>query len=219
MLVDPRITPFQDVEHVGLAITQVKAGLYHCGIVYRLDDQPAMMVHLAWHMALGHEPPTDRYFWLQLPQLSAAERKFIAIRSNRIGSNGPSVPYAFTYPGNIQFNAAGEIEGSRVGRGFTCATFVLSVFEYDGFQVVESAGWPEGANAAWQQSMIAEMRDAGVNEQHVRALQGQVGVRRIRPEEVVGCGELDDWPVVFNDAELAAAAIVAQVRALEDARV
>jgi hypothetical protein len=61
----PNERPFDEVQELGAVITLSEPDQCHVGFLYKLGEQPARMVHLAWHFILRDHEATPEYRWVQ----------------------------------------------------------------------------------------------------------------------------------------------------------
>lgn len=87
------------------------------------------------------------------------------------------------------------------GMGFTCATFVMEVFDTFGFPLLDKETWQNRPDdIQWQAKVIEILRKRKVSQAHVDAASRYIGAFRFRPEEVaVGAADVDP-PLSFADA-------------------
>lgn len=217
-------SPGAPFRHVGIAIGEGALGPSgHVGLLYK-DGDSVRCVHLKWHYRMGVEDDLPQgYEWVvhSLPELYAMQ---VAARCRRIRRANPDgLPYA---PGPFgRFDATGLFVKDRGAHGFTCATFILAVFEAAGVPLVDVASWPireddetfrsyvVGAleeQLARQRKKFLLLEQSGNRskaealrqrvlelEKHVEAVRTAPVAARFRPEEVAAALALSSPPAVF----------------------
>ncbi|CCD96501.1 hypothetical protein BRAO375_600074 [Bradyrhizobium sp. ORS 375] len=211
--------PFDDVQALGVVISPAPAlvpedqyGL-HSGLLYKIDGQPARISHLAWHHQLRDEPAADPFLWADVG-LSAENSRFIAAWL-ALRQNSPSnIPYGIDAGGACFEMATHEFLPPPLGKGLTCATYIVAVFRSLGFPLLLEETWPADRpdDHAWQRAVLSLLRRTGATEDYVEAAQTDVGAKRYRPAEVVGAATRAPWPVAFQDATALAAAVLTDVQ-------
>lgn len=187
-----------DVEHVGAVIQRTPHGL-HCGFVYQKADEGPRVLHLAFHHMLIDEIDHGAFRWVQLG-LDADNKLVLASQLSRVALAGSLIPYGINSDG-VAFDAdTGDLLPAPIGRGLTCATFMSAILKSFAHQVVDWHQWPDRPeDVQWQQEIVRLLQDRAARE-HVDAVAGDVGARRLRPDEIVGACSSSRWPVAFQDA-------------------
>ena len=211
--------PFSDVRALGVVVRSVPAiapedhyGV-HSGLLYRIDGGMPRISHLAWHFRLRDEPAADPYLWADVGLDESNSRIVAAWLASR--QNSPSnIPYGIDAGGSCFDKTTREFLSPPLGKGLTCATYVVAVLKSLGFPLLLEDTWPtdRADDHSWQRAVIDELRKSGAEEDYIDAAQRDVGARRYRPAEVVGSATSATWPVVFSDATALAAAVIADVQ-------
>ncbi|WP_374658996.1 hypothetical protein [Phenylobacterium sp.] len=208
ILKGPGKNPFDGVDIAGVAIRRFDEDFYHCGLLYKVGDEPATLLHLSDNYKLLNEPPSDSYTWADI-ELHEADKKLLAVLARRISEK--QMPYGFDHAG-ISFD---EISGDLnlpVGKGLTCATLIMFLLETKGFTLLRVAEWPANANLTWQWKMLEHLKS--ISPQHAAEVAKDVGARRFTPTEVVGAATLRKWPVGWEDSRKVAKRIAKEVSKL-----
>jgi hypothetical protein len=110
--------------------------------------------------------------------------------------------YPARRPGNIVTiptrEPTGEFFPPPLGKGLTCATFILAVLRGHGLLPVDETTWlPRAEDVDWQTAIIEDLEASGAEQDHIEAVRNDIGAKRFRPAEVVGAViEADShWPV------------------------
>jgi hypothetical protein len=158
------------------------------GLLYKLGDEAAQIVHVAWQYRLMHEVPTDEYCWVQ-SGLDEMSRCIIAPAIAEVASEEQrSIPYSPIYDG-IYFEA-GDLKYKREapGDGLTCATLIMAIFDALGFALFNRQEWPARAeDADWHNWIVNQLEQSGrATQEHIKVIREKPRGARFRPEEVAG---------------------------------
>lgn len=206
-----------DVDFTGWLGVGLQNQGQHIGLIYRLGPgAPAHFLHLAWHYRLLNDKLSEvtakDVVWLTecaLDEFSARHMAaFAAVVAER---NGVEVPYGFRRIG-LRFEEDGKLTVPAPGRGLTCATLVLQLFEDQRLPLLVEASWPRrDSDRQFQQFVVDKLREAGQVE-HAKAMEGDIGaVCRFLPTEVAAGMVSPAVPLRFDAAELLARKILADI--------
>jgi hypothetical protein len=199
---------FDGVSDLGLAIREIRPGQNHCAILYKLDGRSARVCHLANHHDLRDEIARDPYLWANAG-LDPANRRFVAAWVGNLHVNKDNIPYGLDSAGCCFDLATGEFIAPPIGKGLTCSTFITTVLRSLGFDLLREGEWPQRVeDAAFGQGVLEMLAVANADDEHIKAVAGDIGAQRFRPEEVVGAATLTIWPVPYADARTVADAVV-----------
>jgi len=122
-------------------------------------------------------------------------------------------PYGFDPDGCRFERDTGDYLASPAGKGLTCATFIVAVFESLGYESpIDISTVPlRDEDVAWQRSLVRHMGQWGASVTHLQAVANDIGCKRLRPEEVTAACLLEDWPVSYPRAEPKAAEILSDI--------
>jgi hypothetical protein len=210
--------PFDQLPHVAIVITclRERKGQQHVGILHRDEStNEVRMLHLAWHHNLRNSLPKTSYAWI-IPPIPARRARQVAASCRKVNRANPAgIPYAFS-PASDCFDA--DTGGFLIGPqryGLTCASFVLGVFHIAGVSLIQYGTWPASRDGdkEWQQQIIAQLTEDGASQEHIHAVESEVGAVRYRPEEVAGAGAANSLPVAFAEAAELAEQILERLRA------
>lgn len=211
--------PITEVRHVGIALQAIDPSQRHIGILHRSTrTSEILQLHLAWHHELRNDSPKTNSVWVD-PALPPPRAKQVAAFCRKVWrQNGKRIPYAFSFPNDCfdADNGAFLLGVSCIG--LTCATFILAIFQAVGLRMVDESTWRNrDDDENWQRSIIELLREHGAPEEHVRAVEREVGAIRIRPEDVGGAAAYEPWPVVFDVAERVGQQIVIMLNSSDSA--
>ncbi|NMQ20807.1 hypothetical protein E4P82_17370 [Candidatus Competibacter phosphatis] len=201
--------PFAPDEMLGVAIgipNPDNKWQRHVGLIYWIDNSGPRFCHLAWHFMLRDEPLPADYF-CGPSGLDPVNKIFMAAYVALLNQNVGDVPYGIDYDGTY-FDDQGHYIVQPLGRGLTCATFILAVFARNGFDLVETESWPERPDdVEWQQQIIGVLGRYASRE-HIEAVKQNVGAKRFRPEEVAAGVVSQNIPLHFSAARVLAQEIL-----------
>lgn len=160
------------------------------GLLYRDEASHVRLSHLRWHFVFsGSDEPTQEDLWLEPHFNDAVQESLAAFLIHRAEAQGRGeVPYSILHQGK-SFNAIGEYIPAGVGRGLTCATYVLAAFEALEIPIIDLTSWPPGRpeDQQWFEEilrLLAEL-DPPAPAEHIAAQRAELpNVVRYRPEEV-----------------------------------
>lgn len=200
---------------VGVKSVGADAGQRHVGIFYHDSDAAgARLLHLAWHCELRSDAEWSQHWLWVDPPLPDARARNVAAKCRQIwrANQAGRIPYGFSPPSACFDPQTFEYLVGPSRHGLTCATFVLAVFGQAGITLAEIETWPTNreGDVEWQRRVVAALTAGGAHQQHVDAVQNDIGVVRIRPEEVAAAAARTP-PSAFADVEPLARAILAML--------
>jgi hypothetical protein len=111
-----------------------------------------------------------------------------------------NLKYGLTY--GLRFTTEGDIVGKS--SGFTCATFVMAIFESCGYKMLDYTLWERtDEDEKWKISIINVLKEFGVSEEEISVIeQERTKSFRYRPEQVGATCFFDQsqWPLPFSQA-------------------
>jgi hypothetical protein len=208
---------YETLRYIGVAIRQFEAtGQKHIGVVYRHDTLGARFCHFLGHCTLHitDDPPIRNYLWDRCHSIDDDDvtgRVMAALIASIKG--GDRVPYGFvndTQP----FANNGTFVEMEIGKGLTCASFVLTIFHQSGIDLLDTQAWQIRADdIEWQTRVVHDLRRDGYTD-HADAAEQYIGAFRFRPEEVAAAAAHESPPIGFEDAVKLANAILADLAAM-----
>lgn len=192
MIKFPSEYPFSDVDDIGLVLTKVRPAQFHIGILYRNKTGSHEIYHFTGE-SLKSIPPEGDYCWLDLGACFKRRQRSILLASlwTFIEANESSnVPYGFNSPeGGINLDLT--IDNAN-NRGFTCASFVLSVFDRFSFKLLRYSEWPAaaGADLSWQQFFLNRVIAPLYSQEYADAQSALIGAPRFLPYEVAAATQV-----------------------------
>lgn len=182
---------FGEIAHVAIAIKAVDPSQRHMGILHKgSGSQEALLLNLAWHHDLKNEAPTDEYLWIESNIHARRALQLAALCRKIWRSNDSGIPFAFSVPNDCFDTATGKFLLGPTRFGLTCATFVIAVFRGAGIHLMKLDTWPaRDDDVEWQRQIVKALRSRpGASNDHIEAIESEIGCVRFRPEEVAGAG-------------------------------
>ncbi|MER9167684.1 hypothetical protein NKI12_09915 [Mesorhizobium australicum] len=198
---------------IGLAIARLDHGGNHIGVVYESDAIGLTLAHLAWHCDLRFDSPDDQYLWLDLAFLDEMNKRVSAAFFETLRKELPNIPYGFDLAGEC-FDESGNFIPPPIGKGLTCATFVLATFRAQGHQLVYEQAWPARADDEIWQAQVLQLLARRAASEHIEALRNDLGAKRFRPEEVAASGLRVEAPSAYDDIRQMADGILRELSAI-----
>ncbi|MFC1482300.1 hypothetical protein ACFL51_00690 [Myxococcota bacterium] len=198
-----------EIETAAIAVVRFAEDWFHAGVIYRPElesgelDEPHLL-HLAFHYNLKCEPNPMDYSWVvpRIPFERAIHIPALCDVVLRRYENG-GLSYAVKYSGEM-FDAETGDYLTDEGRGLTCATFVLALYQSLGLQLIETETWElRDDDIRWHRDIILpELRSRFAEEtEHHSAVEAQLPCARFRPQEVAAAGTAESFPVLFVYAQ------------------
>lgn len=167
--------------------------------MYRIEGGEIRLAHLAWNRQLGNPMPSPQYYWVE-NYIHPSLQKFIAVLCHKIVQTKPPIPYGLDSTGLAFDDETGNLLVAPVGKGLTCATFILCILDHFGINLLIKEEWPEDANIEWQE-WVLEKLDAESTAEHFEAMSLDKGCRRFTPEEVVASSSSKITPLGYEDTQ------------------
>lgn len=205
--------PYEEVDGVGLVILRTREDRLHSGILYRIEGEGPRMLHLAFHYDLRDEEARLPYRWAQLG-LDDVNRLVLSEIVSRVARQRPGIAYGFDASGVCIDAKSGDVIPAPPGKGLTCATFISAILAAHGYSLIDLESWPLRADdEQFQQEIIDFLVQHQADPEHIAAVRGSVGSKRLRPDEAVGAGTLkdDEWAVQFAEARALADEILIEL--------
>jgi len=177
----------------------------HIGLLYLAEATPRAL-HLAWHHKLRDDEVSKAAGWWVVDcVIDELFRKVLLGHCINLANKRrvAKIPYGLR-------NRCSTIDQDGVFRpgpgesGFTCATFVLALFELAGVVLLDRDSWEsrDGARKAEdefvQQALVEALRQTAPEQ--AAAAEREIGCARFRPEEVAAASGLPATPVPFPAA-------------------
>lgn len=125
--------------------------------------------------------------------------------------DNPSIPYGFAFDEHC-FGDDGQYRPMAVGKGLTCATFIIAVFHSAGLPILRTDTWRARPEDAQWQSAILRILEGWATAEHVAAADSYIGHFRYRPQEVAAAAMQAPPPLTFDDCLPLAAEILSTIR-------
>lgn len=172
--------------------------LPHCGIAYTAALGAVRLCDLLFEGSIRTEALPGNYYWTTVG-LDAFEALQIMVFIELILERNRSlVPYSFLYSAD-GFDAVGRI---HEGVGFTCATFVSSIFDHFKYHLVDLTTW----RARPKQDLVFRAQIIKLAERFgykaaANRLRSEPEHFRLKPWELFGSATHNRYPVTFCQAK------------------
>jgi hypothetical protein len=174
-----------------------QTGDFHSGVLYD-NGAESRFLHLAGE-TLKDEAPKDPYQW-PIAGFDDSIKKSAAAMCALIESSRPQIPYAFDRSG-WSFDTTGAAISGPPGKGMTCSTFILAIFEAISFPLIQENQWPRGTDQADKWTILAGIfKGDRAESEHAQLAMGDDSAPRIRPAEVVASSAERTFPVPYPKA-------------------
>lgn len=197
--INPGWTPPYD-DDIGIVISlDRKHKQFHCGLSFDLNNN-AKVLHLERHNSLACDNNLDSFrCWIR-PNIHKLRQEQVSAFCNVIinrGLNFNDIPYGFSYDGTAYFDNTGSLFHSANCSGYTCGTFVLTIFHSLGLDLIDISAWPSREeDIPWQKRILYMFARCagyfGISNHHLLRLANEIGCPRYRPEEVAVSSALYD---------------------------
>lgn len=184
---------------IGISVGHFKDGNFHNKLLYKLDGE-VREIHLGWHYVFFDESLTyeDSYIWKEPSKIPISRLRSLAAKCKLVGenysndrSNAPGLPYAIGYYSDRTFNKDG-IYSPDSGKeyGMTCATFILTLFESVGLQLINWKTWKteRKSDQKWFKQIVKLLekgfKSGDISKEHLDNVKSESKCARYRPEEV-----------------------------------
>jgi hypothetical protein len=192
---------FDEVDHVGVAIHKTNFGL-HSGFVYRTGHGSTRILHLAFHHRLVDEEASSPFRWADI-SIDSDNKIVLSRLLALVAGTDSKIAYGFDSTGAAFNSSTGALVPPPIGKGMTCATFILVILAGYAYYPLDKTTWPERPeDTEWQANIIGLLEKVQAPREHIVGVLQDVGAKRIRPDEVVGAvtAPTEDWPLDFKSA-------------------
>lgn len=210
---------------IGILVAPDNPKQKHVALIFQDENQQPMLVHLAWHKKVQVEEWNYAYCWIEFEKLARdlAETfaDWILISSPKI--DGMPIPYSLVYEGERGFGLDGGVIDAGDGSGFTCATFILALFNDFGMPLVNHVDWPVNrpGDSEWAYGMLNSLvgyalkKDPMALPNFFQQCLRVHTLKRFRPEEVLATAWLyEGVKLEFVDIEPVGQALVEELRGI-----
>lgn len=193
---------------VAIAIRRLGRRWCHLGLLVRLEEETSSpgaleLIHLAFHYRLSCERELDGYY-CAVPMIPKERIVHIVALCDVVKERYPDGKLAFAvrYLGEKFDPVTGEYL-SGIGRGLTCATFVLALLRTIGIDLIALETWKiREEDTRWHlDDIVPALIGNNADTEHIEAVKAQSPCARFRPQEVMAAMTTDFLPVAFSYAE------------------
>ena len=183
----------------------------HSGIFFIDDDDNPACIHLAFHARLMLERPGDDGWqagvWAS-PPVEPERAEHLAALCGLIARTHArrGLPYALRYLEGAFEMASGAVRLGPGCVGFTCSTFVLSVFRSDNILLLRQEEWTERGGDRLRQERLSEMLTRykerfAIPSAHIDRVRTEIGCVRFSPVDVMVAATASTIPISFEEAQ------------------
>lgn len=195
---------YEDVDLVGIAVTRDP----HTAFLYLNEDdsdKPYLM-HLNGYEQLLNETVRGKYVWVDLPLTEVQKFGVLDLIEKIFNQSNGKIPYDIA--SEAFFENTGKLILKDEFGGFTCSTFVLSVFDTLANPLIKYDTWPRTQTNKvdidrWApivkilRKHIFKDKKNKYLRRIIRFFRGNL--RRYRPEEVASAGSKVGHPHSYDD--------------------
>jgi hypothetical protein len=187
------------LEHAAITLMRGAVGL-HAGILFRTSDQRCRILHLAFHYRLACEAEPTRWAFVSAA-IDPIDLQVLAGMCATLDAVRPEIPYGLRR-GTSRFDEHGRFVPGPGDAGLTCATFIQAVFDWARIPLLDEATWEvRDEDREAQQLLLGFLRRGeAATEEHLAAVEAEVGCMRFRTEEVAASSAIANRPVPFRVA-------------------
>ncbi len=202
------------IEHnkiIGISVGKSSPDQLHNKILINFDDFQGEL-HLQFHHNLIFSDSFDSpnmYIWGFPSGIPESRLKALVARCIKVINNidKQDIPYAIEYKGKRKFDKEGVYSSYTSGDeyGVTCATFILTLFESVGLEILDWKNWEsrDEEDKVWFLKLIRliEIQKAKGNleitDEHLANLKSEENCQKIRPEEIYSIVHCSNHPMKF----------------------
>lgn len=194
---------------IGISVGHSSSGNLHNKILIKFVDE-VKEIHLAFHNQFVCSAIVDlgSYIW-GVPNIPLSRLKSIAARCLKIVKTQQGqtnlLPYALGYHNIRKFDKEGIYEDYSVNSeyGMTCATFVLTVFNSLGWDLLDWQNWTDREeDVEWFDKLLRILYlgvyRGNITQQHYDNVASERNCPKIRPEEVYSSIYCSKLPMKFG---------------------
>lgn len=182
---------------LAISVGHVTQGFLHNKILYNFDETVGE-IHLGWHHHFFHEKEIispDSYIW-KVPNLPDSRLKSVVAKCLLVAENQKDklknqLPYSVGYFSGREFNQDGIYTDNISGYeyGMTCATFVLTIFNSVGIELLDWRNWKyREDDKPWFNYIILNLTKGYsggyISKTHLDNVKKEENCARFRPEEI-----------------------------------
>lgn len=196
---------------IGISVGKSSDTTLHNKLLINFDGVCGEL-HLEYHHKMTFsetfDSPND-YIWGPPVDIHPSRLKALAARCLKIIKNQDKqeIPYAIEYKGKRKFDKEGIYNSYSQGSeyGVTCATFILTIFESVGLDIIDWKNWenrPE--DKVWFDGLIRTIEIGrirgwfNISDEHLENLRSEEHCKKIRPEEIHSIVYCNSYPMKFE---------------------
>lgn len=194
---------------IGISVGHSANGSLHNKLLINYNNK-VNEIHLAFHhsfVCTNAIVEEGSYIW-EMPTIPESRLKSLAARCLKIiktqSGNSDLLPYALSYQNIRKFDRAGVYSNFSENSeyGMTCATFILTVFNSVGLDLLDWKNWEDRVeDSEWFDKLLrilnAQVRYKNVTQEHYDNVASERNCAKIRPEEVFSSVYCKSHPMKF----------------------
>lgn len=200
----------QSEKIIGISVGKSAPDQLHNKLLINFNNVQGEL-HLEFHHILTFSETFENpemYIW-DIPAIPESRLKSLAARCIKVIKNieFQDVPYAIEYKGRRKFDKEGIYNSYSSGDeyGVTCATFILTLFDSVGIDLLDWQNWEnrDDEDNEWFTRLIRIIeieRGRGrllMSDEHFNNLKSEENCKKIRPEEVFASVFCNNLPINF----------------------
>lgn len=199
----------------------------HTAVFYRDDDERLLVLDLRIDGCINTEPASgdNRFAWA-IPAIHPDLRASVRALCQALSKSPPEVYYALKYAPSEFFTEGESVGVNLCGDtvGFTCATFVLALFDSLGLSLLRHETWPvryqddteeQRRLAQWASQCLPRSRPFGMAEHVTQKNASDVPCVRFRCHEVLASCTTKELPARFEEVERTGAKVLRWILATD----
>jgi hypothetical protein len=187
---------FSDVDYLCVAIQKISNSQNHVGLFFKDSQDQTKLLHQPWHYRTLLTNPTEEYIWFDV-ELDEFNKMHLATFCALIAEqNEEGIAYSLCSNGT-RFSPDGSYSTEIMYTGLTCSTFVMQVFDSQGFQILDKKSWKNlPADKTWMNQIIQKVKQSEADKKFLSYQRKRIqeGVSRFRPEQVAAALNTINWP-------------------------
>ena len=182
---------FDEDFQMGVVISINKSKtIVHCGLAYNLSDGIEVL-HL--FNKIQHDCGKGRFMCIIRPSMNSIQQKAVTplleVIAQKVDNEKFNMPYGFKYDEYSYFDKENGFVLGKDTSGFTCATFVLTLFRTFGMELIDLESWPSRAeDSEWEirtkQCCYSLKGFNDITREQILKMEKEIGSKRYCPHEV-----------------------------------
>ena len=173
-------------------------------------------MHFSAQSKLNSDDGDNYYIEIECP-LPEAEKKAISNLCRYILKKNAATGLRYCMNKTDSFTPRGNLVLNKDGSGFTCGSFVKTVFKDAGYPIIDEASWPpaSAADLNWAKDLTDVFKQhipGERNQAHYEAIDPACPCSRFKPEEVAASLEVAPPPAQYSAIQARASELLIEVK-------